>query len=77
MRFNEIKKLLDDFKYDNEKQKLTQLEADYNTKKAVLEEKKDQIGIIQARIEELRSKIVDLQLQTRNEEILAEDINKN
>ena len=76
LRFNEIKKLLDDFKYDNEKQKLTQLEADYNTKKAVLEEKKDQIGIIQARIEELRSKIVDLQLQTRNEEILAEDINK-
>ena len=39
LRFNEIKKLLDDFKYDDEKQKLTQLEADYNTKKAVLEEK--------------------------------------
>lgn len=76
LRFNEIKKLLDDFKYDDEKQKLTQLEADYNTKKAVLEEKKYQKGNIQARIEELRSKIVGLQLQTRNEEILAEEINK-
>lgn len=75
LRFNEIKKLLDDFKYNEENLKLEQLKVDYTTQKEGLDKENEKIDELKIDIEKLRSKIVDLQAKTKNEKILAEEIN--
>lgn len=76
LRFNEIKKLLDKFKYDDEILNLTKFQEAYNAKKAVLDEENDKIDNLKTDIVALRSKIIELQAKTKNEKILAEKINQ-
>lgn len=76
LRFNEIKKLLDDFKYNEENSKLEQLKVAYTTQKEGLDKENGKIDELKIEIEKLRSKIVDLQAKTKNEKILAEEINQ-
>lgn len=76
LRFNEIKKLLDEFKYNEENSKLEQLKVAYITQKKGLDKENQKIDELKTDIEKLRSKIVDLQAKTKNEKILAEKINR-
>ena len=75
LRYNEINKLLISFNYNKHDNELTQLQVKMESFKVLLENKKDDIEKFNKEIDEIQDKIKKLEYQTKNEKILAQEIN--
>ncbi len=75
LRYNEINKLLISFNYNKHDNELTQLKVKMELFKVLLENKKDDIEKFNKKIDEIQDKIKKLEYQTKNEKILAQEIN--
>lgn len=69
LRYNEIKKILDEFKYSDEKISLATLKASNDVAQKALDDKRDELQVKQG----ARKALI---LQTKDEEKIAEKINK-
>lgn len=76
LRYHEIKKCLNDFKFEKENKELERLKIIYGEKSKLLEDEKDKINKSEIQINKFRNKILELQSKTKNETILADLINK-
>lgn len=75
LRYNEINKLLISFNYNKHDNELTQLKGKMESFKVLLENKKDDIEKFNKEIDKIQDKIKKLEYQTKNEKILAQEIN--
>lgn len=75
LRYNKINKLLISFNYNKLDNELTQLKVKMESFKVLLENKKDDIEKFNKKIDEIQDKIKKLEYQTKNEKILAQEIN--
>lgn len=76
LRYNEIKKLLEEFDYENEKYILSELKIEFEKDRAIINSKNEKIEEINKEITKIKQEIINLQAKTKNEKILAEKINK-
>lgn len=76
LRYHEIQVCLKDFNYKNEMEALSKLEAEFNEKKAIIDNESKKIEELKNEISQLKKGITELQLKTKNEKILVDEINK-
>lgn len=76
LRYHEVQVCLKDFNYKNEMEVLSKLEAEFNEKKAIIENENKKVEKLKDEISQLKKEITTLQSKTKNEKILVDEINK-
>lgn len=76
LRYHAIQKHLYDFGYEHEIVIVESLKLEYDSIKSVMENENKKINILRGEIQDLRKIITKLQADTKNERILADEINK-
>ena len=76
LKYHEVKKLIDEFKFDSETILLSETEKAYNQLDTDYKNEKEKINQIEKEIKSILGEIKDLQAKTKNEEKLANEINR-